>query len=155
MNFYDREKEISRLREIEQTSRSNAQLSVVTGRRRIGKTLLLLRATKSEAEPVLYFFVARKAENFLCQDFQQEIAVKLGIPIMGEVSNFGKLFEYLMILSEQRAFTLIIDEFQEFLFDGNYIYFASYCDNRISTIHRVNFTNCSTDNCSGLRLKSG
>lgn len=114
MNFYDREKEISRLREIEQTSRSNAQLSVVTGRRRIGKTLLLLRATKSEAEPVLYFFVARKAENFLCQDFQQEIAVKLGIPIMGEVSNFGKLFEYLMILSERRAFTLIIDEFQEF-----------------------------------------
>ncbi len=33
---------------------------------------------------------------------------------MGEVSSFGKLFEYLMILSQQSAFTLIIDEFQDF-----------------------------------------
>lgn len=40
MKFYDREKEISRLREIEHASRSNAQLTVVTGRRRIGKTQL-------------------------------------------------------------------------------------------------------------------
>ena len=114
MKFYDRKKEISRLREIEQASRNNAQLTVVTGRRRIGKTQLILKSMESVAEPALYFFVARKAENFLCQDFQQEIAEKLGIPIMGEVSSFGKLFEYLMILSEQRAFTLIIDEFQEF-----------------------------------------
>ena len=114
MKFYDREKEISRLREIEQASLSNAQLTVVTGRRRIGKTQLILKATESAAEPALYFFVARKAGNYLCQDFQQEIAEKLGIPIIGEVSSFGKLFEYLMILSEQRAFTLIIDEFQEF-----------------------------------------
>lgn len=114
MNFYDREKEVSRLRAVEQASGSNAQLTVVTGRRRIGKTQLILKTTESTAEPALYFFVARKAENFLCQDFQQEIAAKLGIPIMGEVSSFGKLFEYLMILSEQHAFTLIIDEFQEF-----------------------------------------
>lgn len=114
MKFYDREKEISRLREIEHASLSNAQLTVVTGRRRVGKTQLILKATESEAEPALYFFVARKAENYLCQDFQQEIVKKLGTPIMGEVSSFGKLFEYLMIVSEQRAFTLIIDEFQEF-----------------------------------------
>ncbi len=114
MKFYNREKEISRLREIEQASKNNAQLTVVTGRRRIGKTQLILKATESGAAPALYFFVARKAENFLCQDFQQEITEKLGIPVMGEVSSFGKLFEYLMILSQQRAFTLIIDEFQEF-----------------------------------------
>lgn len=115
MKFYNREKEISRLYEIKQASQSNAQLTVVTGRRRIGKTQLILKATESEETPVLYFFVARKAENFLCQDFQQEIATKLGIPIMGEVSSFGKQFEYLMILSQQQAFTLIIDEFQEFI----------------------------------------
>lgn len=115
MKFYNREKEISRLYEIKQASQSNAQLTVVTGRRRIGKTQLILKATESEETPVLYFFVARKAENFLCQDFQQEIATKLGIPIMGEVSSFGKQFEYLMILSQQQAFTLIIDEFQEFM----------------------------------------
>lgn len=63
MRFYDREKEISRLRKIEQASRNNAQLTVVTGRRRIGKTQLILKSTELAAEPILYFFVARKAEN--------------------------------------------------------------------------------------------
>lgn len=114
MKFYNREKEISRLQEIGRASKSNAQLTVITGRRRIGKTQLILKATESVPEPVLYFFVARKAENFLCQDFQQEITAKLGIPVMGEVGSFGRLFEYLMILSQQQAFTLIMDEFQEF-----------------------------------------
>jgi AAA+ ATPase superfamily predicted ATPase len=112
MKFYNREKELARLNEIKQRSASNAQLTVVTGRRRIGKTQLLLRINNDE--PVVYFFVARKAESFLCQDFQQEIVEKLKIPVMGEITNFGKLFEYLMLLSEHRPFTLIIDEFQEF-----------------------------------------
>lgn len=112
MRFYNREKEITRLGEIKESSMRNAQFTVVTGRRRIGKTQLLLRV--DDSTPVVYLFVARKAENYLCQDFQQEITAKLGIPIMGEISSFGKLFEYLMILSKERPFTLIIDEFQEF-----------------------------------------
>lgn len=112
MDFFNRAKEIARLREIRDFSANNAQFTVITGRRRIGKTQLTLRAY--EDAPMLYFFVARKAETFLCQDFQQEISEKLNIPFLGEIHSFGKLFEYLMILSEQRAFTLIIDEFQEF-----------------------------------------
>jgi len=112
MKFYNREKELKRLDEIRKRSADHAQLTVVTGRRRIGKTQLLLRINNDE--PILYFFVARKAESFLCQDFQQEIVSKLKIPILGEITYFGKLFEYLMQLSEHRAFTLIIDEFQEF-----------------------------------------
>ena len=112
MEFFNREKEIARLCEIRDFSESNAQFTVITGRRRIGKTQLALKA--NEDMPMLYFFVARKAEFFLCQDFQQEITEKLDIPILGEIQSFGKLFEYLMILSKQRAFTLIIDEFQEF-----------------------------------------
>jgi AAA+ ATPase superfamily predicted ATPase len=112
MEFFNREKEIARLCEIRNFSERNAQFTVITGRRRIGKTQLALKA--NDDTPTLYFFVARKAESFLCQDFQQEITEKLGIPILGEIQCFGKLFEYLMILSKQRAFTLIIDEFQEF-----------------------------------------
>ena len=112
MKFYNREKEIAQLKEIQKLSLKNAQFTVVTGRRRIGKTHLLLNATAGQ--PTLYFFVARKAESFLCQDFQQEIMEKLGIPILGEVSSFGKLFEYLMVHSKGMSFNLIIDEFQEF-----------------------------------------
>lgn len=113
MYFYNREQEIKRLQDIRKQSFDNAQFTVVTGRRRIGKTQLLLRAT--EGQPSLYFFVSRKAEPFLCQDFQQEIADKLGIPVLGATTDFGKLFQYLMQLSAKQPFNLIIDEFQEFL----------------------------------------
>jgi AAA+ ATPase superfamily predicted ATPase len=113
MKFYNREKEIERLQKIKQQSLENTQFTVVTGRRRIGKTQLLLKGY--ENEPYLYFFVTRKSEPFLCQDFQQEISDKLGVPILGEIREFSKIFQFLMQLSQERHFTLIIDEFQEFL----------------------------------------
>jgi AAA+ ATPase superfamily predicted ATPase len=113
MKFYDRENELERLRHIQEQSRVNAQFTVVTGRRRIGKTKLLLKA--AEGAPTLYFFVSRKAEPFLCQDFLQEVADKLRSPMLGTVTEFGKLFSFLMQLSIERPFNLIIDEFQEFL----------------------------------------
>ena len=120
MKFYDREEEITLLKEIQKQSVNNAQFTVLTGRRRIGKTYLLLNATAGQS--TLYFFVARKAENFLCQDFQQEIKEKLGIPILGEVNSFGKLFEFLMIYSKETPFNLIIDEFQEFFNIAPHVY---------------------------------
>jgi AAA+ ATPase superfamily predicted ATPase len=113
MKFYNREKEMERLQNIRMQSANGAHFTVVTGRRRIGKTHLLLRATAGQ--PTLYFFISRKAESFLCQDFQQEISDKLGIPMLGAVNDFGKLFQFIMQLSKERAFNLIIDEFQEFL----------------------------------------
>ncbi|NLO69607.1 MAG: ATP-binding protein [Porphyromonadaceae bacterium] len=113
MKFYNREKEIDRLREIQLLSRDNAQFTVLTGRRRVGKTQLLLKAT--EGQPTLYFFVSRKAEPFLCEDFELEIADKLQIPILGNTQSFSALFKFLMQLSATRSFNLIIDEFQEFL----------------------------------------
>ena len=112
MKFYNREKEIHELLNTQKRSLKNAQMTIVTGRRRIGKTQLLLKAT--DGQPTLYFFVARKAERFLCQDFSLEIKNKLGIPILGEISRFGELFKFLMELSKKQSFNLIIDEFQEF-----------------------------------------
>lgn len=112
MKFYNREDEIKRLQEIQTLSLENAQFTVVTGRRRVGKTQLLLHA--AENQPTLYFFVSRKAEPFLCEDFQQEITEKLQIPMLGNVRSFSHLFKFLMQLSTTHSFNLIIDEFQEF-----------------------------------------
>lgn len=112
MNFYNREKELEALLGRQKQSANNAQMTVVTGRRRIGKTQLLLKAT--EGQRTLYFFVARKAESFLCQDFVQEVKDKLNVPVLGEVTSFGELFKFLMELSKTESFNLIIDEFQEF-----------------------------------------
>ena len=112
MRFFDRTEEITSLREIRGMSKDNAQFTVVTGRRRIGKTSLVWKAY--EDEPILYFFVARKAEGDLCEDYRFEIENKLGIPTMGRAEHFADVFEFLMKLSTERPITLFIDEFQEF-----------------------------------------
>ena len=112
MRFFDRTEEIASLRKIREMAQDNAQFTVVTGRRRIGKTSLVWKAY--EDEPILYFFVARKAEGDLCEDYRLEIENKLGVPTMGRAEHFTDVFEYLMKLSAERPITLFIDEFQEF-----------------------------------------
>lgn len=112
MRFFDREREIEKLRGIRELSRTEAQFTVVTGRRRIGKTSLVLNAYKDD--PLLYFFVSRKVESELCADCATEIEEKLGVPLLGRPDRFSQVFEYLMRLASQRHFTLVIDEFQEF-----------------------------------------
>lgn len=112
MRFYNREKEIEYLREARKKAEKTARFTVVTGRRRIGKTTLIRQAYQDE--PFVYFFVARKAEPDLCEVFLEEISEKLGIPTLGSSRNFRDIFLYLMKLSVDRSFTLVIDEFQDF-----------------------------------------
>ena len=68
MKFYNREAEIAKLREIRSLSYSDhSRLTVVTGRRRIGKTSLIV--TAMEDEPFVYLFVGRKNEPSLCAGY--------------------------------------------------------------------------------------
>ncbi|MFW5758822.1 MAG: ATP-binding protein [Bacteroidota bacterium] len=112
MKFYNREKEIEKLLQIQIKSTKNAQFTVLTGRRRIGKTQLMIKTFQHNT--VLYFFVAKKSETLLCKDFQKELNEKLQIPVLGEVQSFAVLFEYILQLAQNKNITLIIDEFQEF-----------------------------------------
>ena len=89
-----------------------AQFTVVTGRRRIGKTSLVLHAYCDE--PILYFFVSRKVERELCADCAREIEEKLGVPLLGQPERFAQVFEFLMKFARDHHFTVVIDEFQEF-----------------------------------------
>ncbi len=86
-------------------------MTVIMGRRRIGKTELSQRCGD---DTILYFFVAKKAEALLCQDFTAEITTKLSVPVLGQAKSFAELFRFVLQLSESRPFTLIIDEFQNF-----------------------------------------
>lgn len=113
MKFFDRKEEIATLRKIRNNAENNAQFTVLTGRRRIGKTSLVLKAY--EDKPFLYFFVGRKAESLLCEEFRNEVEDKLGVKLGGTPSGFAELFDYLMQLSKQQSFTLFIDEFQNFV----------------------------------------
>lgn len=120
MRFFDRTKEIATLQEIKAMSGHSAQFTVVTGRRRIGKTSLIWKAYENET--FLYFFVARKAEAELCESYQLEIEQKLGIQTLGRVDSFAQLFEFILKLSVERPVTLFIDEFQEFFRVNKSIY---------------------------------
>lgn len=112
MKFYNRQKELAVLSRIEKRSYQAAQMTFMVGRRRIGKTSLLVKAY--EDTKCLYFFVAKKNEVLLCAEFVEEIKQKLNLPIFGEFKSFRDLFSFLMELSKTTPFTLIIDEFQEF-----------------------------------------
>ena len=113
MKFFGRNKEISELQETNRLSEHTARFTIVTGRRRSGKTSLLLKAYEDVSD-MLYFFVARKSEAELCKDFITEITEKLQIPILGEVSRFADIFKFLMQLSKTRHLAVVIDEFQDF-----------------------------------------
>lgn len=113
MKFFGRNKEISELQETNRLSEHTARFTIVTGRRRSGKTSLLLKAYEDVSD-MLYFFVARKSEAELCKDFITEITEKLQIPILGEVVRFADIFKFLMQLSKTRHLTIVIDEFQDF-----------------------------------------
>lgn len=111
MRFYDRVQELETLREIEVASAESAQMTMIVGRRRVGKTTLLRNAFT--ITPILYFFIGRKNEILLCEEFVEEIESKLG-EAFGHFTSFAQLFKVLMQLSFRKNFTLIIDEFQEF-----------------------------------------
>jgi len=111
MKFYDRLSEINTLCRIEKMSEKAAQMTIMVGRRRVGKTTLLKNAYSNT--PVLYFFVAKKNEVLLCEEFSQEIDDKL-TERAGLFRSFSELFKFIMRISERLRFTLIIDEFQEF-----------------------------------------
>lgn len=113
MRFFGRKDEIAELQNIHKLSLQTARFTIVTGRRRSGKTSLLIKAYEN-INDMLYFFVARKSEEELCKDFLNEITEKLQIPILGEVTRFADIFKYLMQMSKTRPLTLVIDEFQDF-----------------------------------------
>ena len=119
MKFYDRYAEIRALKRIEKLSAEYAQMTVMTGRRRIGKTTLVKKAF-SEI-PFLYFFVGKKSENLLCAELK-EIVCEAFDEDIGDFTSFARLFAVIMSISKRKNFTLVLDEFQNFKYANNAIF---------------------------------
>lgn len=112
MKFYDRKTEMALLNATWEQSKRSACFTVMVGRRRIGKTALLLESFKENK--YLYLFVSRRNEALLCAQFQNDAEKALGLRLFGNITQFRDLFEQLMIYATKENVTLIIDEFQEF-----------------------------------------
>lgn len=120
MKFYNRDHEIAKLQEVRELSyNDHSRLTVVTGRRRIGKTSLIGKAMGDE--PFIYLFVGRKNEASLCAGYCKEIASKLGV-FVPPMKSFQDVFVFLMQQGETKKFTLVIDEFQEFINVNSSVY---------------------------------
>lgn len=114
MKFYNRNKEIEELRRIQgRAFASRSRMTVITGRRRIGKTSLALHATQGKY-PTVYLFVSRKNEAALCSEFSALISSQLNTHVPKGLTSFRELFYFLMEAGKNIKFNLIIDEFQEF-----------------------------------------
>lgn len=121
MKFYDRTEEIAELRRIQNLSANNhSRMTVVTGRRRIGKTSLIRRALENST--TVYLFVSRDNESVLVKRFTDEIRRVLDIFIPDEVASFRNLFTILMQAGRTQHFNLVIDEFQEFYYVNSAIF---------------------------------
>ena len=94
MKFYDREAELEVLHSIEIQSRNSATFTVLMGRRRVGKTSLIMRAMQDVESA--YLFVSKDSEAFLCQKFQRAIEEQLHIQVYGTLTHFRDLFEVIM-----------------------------------------------------------
>ena len=112
MKFFDREDKIARLREIRDRSRNEAQFTVVTGRRRIGKTELVKRALGDR--DFVYLFVSRKSEADLVSDFVEEFNRVVPDAVSPEIRTLQGFFREVFKVAQLQPVTVFIDEFQDF-----------------------------------------
>ena len=114
MEFFGRTREIEELRKIRALSGKSARMTVVTGRRRVGKTELLRRALGDGESPFAYFLITRAPQTAGCENLQHEIARVFGRPMPGRIERFSDIFRFVMEKAQSTPITLVVDEFQEF-----------------------------------------
>lgn len=113
MKFYDRQAELGILQKNWEKSESQSLFTVLVGRRRIGKTSLLMQTEKEHN--MLYLYVSKDNEHVLVERFQKSAESVLGFHIYGKLDTFAQFFEQMMIYGKDHHFTLVFDEFQNFL----------------------------------------
>ena len=115
MKFYGRTEEIALLRKAREISHRFSQFTVVTGRRRVGKTEIIKQALNDGKGDFVYLLITKQAEKTLCQDLQRDIESAVGgrVKIHGQCSRVIDLVEELFAEAERGPLTVVIDELQE------------------------------------------
>ena len=91
MKFYNRENELNLLKQMENLSNTSAKMTFIVGRRRVGKTKLILEAFKNSK--FLYLFVAKKNEQLLCEEYSKLIENLTGKKIIGRLTSFKDILD--------------------------------------------------------------
>ena len=115
MRFYDREKELEILQTNWEQTTERGRLTVLIGRRRIGKTTVLRKSADDGGYPMLYLYVSKDNEKVLTGKFQDAAEQALGLQIFGRLETFAQFFEQVLKYGLQHHYTLVFDEFQNFI----------------------------------------
>lgn len=116
MRFFGRQEEISALqRQLELCEkRVCARMVVVTGRRRVGKTTLILKALQNRNATFVYCFVPRIAsERDLAGLIAASLTEQLAVKFPPTLTTLAEAVAYLLELSKARPMVLVIDECQD------------------------------------------
>ncbi|MEA3557649.1 MAG: ATP-binding protein, partial [Candidatus Thermoplasmatota archaeon] len=102
--FVNREKELMELSRFHERSRTGAQMVVLYGRRRIGKTSLVKEFLKGKRG--IYLFIEPRSQELLFREAEELLSEVLGI--RPQISSWDELFE----ICKKKDLILIMDEFQ-------------------------------------------
>ena len=83
MKFFGRETELKELRKVRELSLEKSRFTVLTGRRRVGKTELSREAFDDGKTPYLNLPITRQPEVTLCAQLQEEAEHVLHLGIHG------------------------------------------------------------------------
>ena len=112
MKFFDREDKIAKLRAIREESERESRFTVITGRRRVGKTELVKRAFADRS--FAYLFVSRKSESDLVEGFADEFNRVFPSSVSREIRTLEGFFREVFKFARHEHITVFVDEFQEF-----------------------------------------
>ena len=114
--FIDRNEELTSLDRI--VARQGAQFVIVYGRRRVGKTTLLLHWAESNDLPYAYWVASRNTANNLRQGLAEVLwqhehpdQPLLASEYLPEARSWRDLFRYAVRIAAGQRFILILDEF--------------------------------------------
>ncbi len=118
MKLYDRNKELAvferEIRGVEQEQKS--RFIVVSGRRRVGKTRLVLEAFAKDQAPSIYLFCYPYAvEREIARQWMNEVCQKLELPERYKAETVGDVIEVIFEEAKRRRINLFIDEIQNML----------------------------------------
>jgi AAA+ ATPase superfamily predicted ATPase len=115
LTFVDRKEELADLDRI--LERPGSQFVIVYGRRRVGKTTLLLQWVRTSGLPYVYWVASRNTAANLQRSLAEalwQVQHPQGSPTaeyLPEARSWRELFRYAVRVAEGRRFVLILDEF--------------------------------------------
>lgn len=124
MEFQNRTNELQAIRNLEQLSEEHAHMLVMFGRRRVGKTRLIIESMDS-----IYFFVDKKTSSLLLREYSDILKTELS-GFVPEFSNWDDFVRFLFEYSKINHLKIVFDEFQNFTYVDPAIFsiFQKYWD---------------------------